>query len=201
MKHLISTAVAAALALGLTVSCAAAQLKRPAITGNIGADIRTDLRGGVPTGSLAGSAATPLGSIMDQIEAVKAEFVAAVIADIQEADKDAAQLTNPNDPTSFKDPISHTCYPAAIKFLQSLPTATPTVGDRNLVQLFQKKRDLIAQIQAGLPTYLKIGCAPLIGDEVHIVVSLLGLVGVKIGAAALTGLFPALAPLTLPAAL
>ena len=36
------------------------------------------------------------------------------------------------------------------------------------VQLFQKKRDFVAQIQAGIPVYLKLGCAPLLGDEAAI---------------------------------
>lgn len=144
-------------------------------------------------------ASDPLASLMAQIQAVNATTVAGVIADIGLADTDAATLTNPQDPTSFKDPIAHACYPAAIKFLQTLPTASPPTGKFIAVQLFQKKRDFLAQIQAGLPVYLKIGCAPLLGDEIQQFVSIMAMVGVKVVPAGLTALFPPLAPITLPA--
>jgi hypothetical protein len=143
--------------------------------------------------------ADPLNDLMSKIESIKTEAVAAIIADIQAADADAATLTSANDPASFRDPIAHACYPAQIKFLQSLPQAQPFTGKLVLVQLFQRKRDFVAQVKAGLPVYLKLGCAPLLGDEVQIFVQTMGLVGVKVLPAALTGLFPALAPITLPA--
>jgi hypothetical protein len=131
------------------------------------------------------TAADPLARVMDQLAAVQQKVVDGVVADIMAADADAASLTNPADPTSFKDPISHACYPAGIKFLQSLPVATAPTGEFILVQLFQKKRDFIAQIRAGLPVYLKLGCAPLLGDEAAIFTKLIGLVGVKVGLDAL----------------
>lgn len=140
-----------------------------------------------------------LSDLMNKLESIKAETVANVIADINAADADAASLTNPSDPSSFKDPISHACYPATVKFLQSLPTSTATTGTFVGVQLFQKKRDFLAQIQAGLPVYLKLGCAPLLGDEVQSFVKLMAMVGVKVLPAAATALMPALAPITLPA--
>jgi hypothetical protein len=149
----------------------------------------------------AASAQDPLQKLMDDIAAKKAEFVTNVIAAIQEADDDAATLTNPNDPSSVRDPIAHACYPAQIKFLQSLPQvqAIKAKTPYNLIVLFQRKRDLIAQIKAGLPTYLKLGCAPLLQDEKTILVQTLGLIGVTGVAGALTGIFPAIAPITLPA--
>jgi hypothetical protein len=131
------------------------------------------------------TAADPLARVMDQLAAVQQKVVDGVVADIMAADADAASLTNPADPTSFKDPISHACYPAGVKFLQSLPVATAPTGEFILVQLFQKKRDFIAQIRAGLPVYLKLGCAPLLGDEAAIFTKLIGLVGVKVGLDAL----------------
>ena len=69
----------------------------------------------------------------------------------------------------------------------------------NVIVMFQRKRDLVAQIKAGFPGYLKVGCAALLKDEETIFVQTLGLIGVPIAAGALTGIFPAAAPITLPA--
>jgi hypothetical protein len=127
----------------------------------------------------------PLSKFMDDLAKVQQDVVAGVTADITAADADAATLINPSDPTSFRDPIAHACYPAEIKFLQSLPVATPPTGKFVLVQLFQKKRDFVAQIKAGLPDYLKLGCAALLGDEIAILTKSLSLIGVSVAANAL----------------
>jgi len=143
----------------------------------------------------------PLQKILDDISAKSATFVSGVILAIQEADDDAATLTNPSDPTSYRDPIAHACYPAQIKFLQSLPQiqAIKAPAPYNMIVMFQRKRDLVAQIKAGLPGYLKVGCSALLQDEVNIFAQTLGMIGVTVGAGALTGIFPAAAPITLPA--
>jgi hypothetical protein len=155
----------------------------------------------------AAAPADPFAQLMSSLEKVKQEDIAGVIADIQAADVDAATVVIPAIPATgslpasdavVRDPISHACYPAEIKFLQSLPQAATPTGKFILVQLFQAKRDFIAQIQAGLPTYLKLGCAPLLGDEINTFVQTMALVGVKLIPAALTGIFPAAAPITLP---
>lgn len=138
-----------------------------------------------PTPAPRPASADPLAKVMDDLARVQQQVVTGVIADITAADADASSLLNAADPESFKDPISHACYPAAMRFLQSLPVATPPTGEFVLVQLFQKKRDFIAQIRAGLPVYLKLGCAPLLGDEAAILGKLLGLIGVKVGLDAL----------------
>lgn len=135
----------------------------------------------VPTAPTAATA-TGLQKFMDDLAALQKNIVDETIADLAAADVDAATLTNDSDPTSFRDPIAHACYPAATKFLQSLPAASPTTGTLIAVQLFQKQRDFVAQIQAGLPVYLKLGCAPLLGDEVTILTKVLGLVGVTVAA-------------------
>jgi hypothetical protein len=149
----------------------------------------------------AAASVDPLQKLMDDISNRDAAIVSNVIAAINEADSDAATLTNPNDATSFRDPIAHACYPAQVKFLQSLPQvqAIQAKAPYNLIVLFQRKRDLIAQIKAGLPAYLKVGCAALLKDEETILVQTLGLIGVSVGAGVLTGVFPAAAPITLPA--
>ena len=161
----------------------------------------------VNTAATAPAAAptTPLDALtnlINQIEGIQTATITNVIADITAANADASTIVTPATPTTpaiVKDPISAACYPAAIQFLQSLPVATPPTGTLIGVQLFQKKRDFIAQIQAGLPVYLKLGCAPLLGDEITTFVNLMAMVGVKILPAAATALMPALAPITLPA--
>jgi hypothetical protein len=165
-----------------------------------------------------------LANFMAQLEKVQAADVAGVIADIQLADNDAATIitpaipatpavpANPNatpptpavpafpgSPATVKDPIAHACYPAAMQFLQSIPAVATPSGKFVGVQLFQAKRDFIAQLQAGLPTYLKLGCAPLLGDEINIAVQVFNMIGIKVVPAALTAIMPALAPITLPA--
>lgn len=132
--------------------------------------------------AVAPARADPLTKFISDLESVKQEVVDGAILDFTAADADAGSLLNASDTSSFKDPISHACYPAAIKFLQSLPVATPTTGKFIVVQLFQKKRDFVAQIQAGIPVYLKLGCAPLLGDEVQIFAKLMGLIGVQVAA-------------------
>jgi len=89
----------------------------------------------------------PLRKIMDDISAKSVTFVAGVIAAIQEADDEAAVLTDPNDAASLRDPIAHACYPAQIKFLQSLPQiqAIKARAPYNVIVMFQRKRDLVVQ--------------------------------------------------------
>ena len=143
-----------------------------------------------------------LNQILSDIENIQAPFINGVIEGLQEADKDAATVVNASSvPPTVNDPISHACYPAQVQFLQSLPAASliTTPAPYNLIVLFQRKRDFIHLIQAGLPSYLQIGCAALLGDEIKTLVSTLNLVGINVAAASITGLFPPLAPLTMPA--
>lgn len=166
--------------------------------------------------SLPARSGDPLADFMDQLEKVKAQNIAAVIADIQAADDDAGTVVtpaisaNPNatPPTQavdaqVRDPIAHACYPALIKFLQSTPTFQPAAGKLVGFQLFQRKRDFVAQLKAGLPTYLKLGCAPLLGDEVNTLIQSLAMIGVKLAPAGIAAICPpcaaAVAPIALPA--
>lgn len=148
------------------------------------------------------SAATSIDQFMQQLNTITAKIVTDVTADLTAADADAGFVITPATATSaatVRDPIAHACYPALIQFLGSLPTATPVSGTIIIAQLFQKKRDFIAQIQAGLPSYLKLGCAALLGDEIHILTTALGMVGVTVGTAGLAGILPASSLLALPA--
>lgn len=160
------------------------------------------------TTSAPASSGDPLAEFMAQLEKVTQDNIEGIIADVQAADADAGTIITPAIPASgtqaaidavVKDPIAHACYPAIVRFLQSIPAVAAPTGKFVGVQLFQAKRDFVAQLQAGLPVYLKLGCAPLLGDEINIAVQTLALVGVRVAPAALTALMPALAPVTLPA--
>jgi hypothetical protein len=208
----------AALAIAVMATPAMAQSARlKPLTGNIVTDIKAATS---PTTAPVASSSDPLANFMAQIEKLKAEDIAAVIADITLADADAGTIITPaiaaspavpatptlaaipafaGSPAVVKDPIAHACYPATIQFLQSIPAVAAPSGKFVGVQLFQAKRDFIAQLQAGLPTYLKLGCAPLLGDEVHIALQVFNMIGIKVVPAALTAIMPALAPITLPA--
>lgn len=201
-------------------------LKKPAVTGNVIKDIQTDLSASPTTtgGASATSTGDPLADFMAQLEKVTKDTVSGVVADIQLADADAGTIivpaiaatpavpANPDatpptpaipafpaTPAVFKDAISHACYPAAVQFLQSIPAVSTPTGKFVGVQLFQAKRDFVTQLQAGLPTYLKLGCIPLLGDEINTAVQVFNMIGIKIAPAALTAIMPALAPVTLPA--
>lgn len=166
------------------------------LTGNLAKDIAAS-RAVSPL-----SPADPFGDLMAQIEKIKAETIDGLVAALNEADADAGTVVNAAT-GDVKDPISHACYPAQIKFLKSLPAYQPIQSPApfNVIVLFQRKRDFVAQIKAGIPAYLKLGCVPLFGDEIATAVQTLAMVGVKIAPAAATAMFPALAPVSLPAML
>lgn len=178
----------------------------------------------------AAPSADYLGNFMNQLEQIKAETVAAVIADIEAADADAGTIVTPAIPANpgspavaatatspavpavpataavpaaVRDPIAHACYPALVKFLQSTPTFQPATGKLVGFQLFQRKRDFVAQLKAGIPTYLQLGCAPLLGDEANTFIQAMGMIGVKIAPVAIAAICPpcavATAPIALPA--
>ena len=197
----VKSAIALAFTVGLLMSFggdAHAQTRKLQVTGNIAADTKANFNA---TNQTATSPADLLQSLMDKVSKIAPQIITNVVNAIKEADADAATLTNPADPTSFRDPISHACYPAQIQFLQSLPQvqAISSPAPYNLIVLFQRKRDLVAQIKLGLPSYLKVGCAAMLQDEKTIFIQTVGLIGVTVGAGALTGVFPAAAPLALPA--
>lgn len=192
---------------------------KPALTGNLAKDIKAGLNPASAT-TAAPSSGDDLANFMAQLEKVTSDNVAAVIADLQLADIDAGTIITPaiaaspaiaatatspavpafaGSPAVVKDAISHACYPAAVQFLQSIPAVAAPTGKFVGMQLFQAKRDFVAELQAGLPTYLVLGCAPLLGDEIKIAVQVFNMIGIKVLPATLTALMPALAPVTLPA--
>jgi hypothetical protein len=146
---------------------------------------------------------TSIDDLLTKLESIKNDVVSGVIGDIQAADVDAGTVITAatgNAPAVVNDPISHACYPAEVQFLQSLPVAKPTTGKYVLVQLFQKKRDFVNQLKAGLPAYLKIGCGALLGDETQIFIATMGMVGVTVATGGISGILPAAGLLpTLPA--
>lgn len=181
----------------------AAQLKPLQFTGHIRADAKANLAAAkgvtAPAGASASAPADPnivttIDGLLTKLENIQNKIVTDVITDIQAADLDAGAVVTPATatvPAVVNDPISHACYPAAVQFLQSLPVAKPTTGTLFGVQLFQKKRDFVNQLKAGLPAYLKIGCGALVGDEVQIFITMMGMVGVTVATGGITGLLPA----------
>jgi hypothetical protein len=140
------------------------------------------------------SVVSSIDGLLAKLESIQNSVVVNVITDIQAADADAGTVITPagtTTPAVVNDPISHACYPAAVQFLQSLPIAKATTGTLFGIQLFQKKRDFVNQLKAGLPSYLKIGCGALVGDEVQIFITMMGMVGVTVATGGITGLLPA----------
>lgn len=189
--------------LMLAPPASAAQLKPLQITGHIRADAKANLAAAkavtAPAAAPAPAATDPnvvttIDSLLTKLESISNKVVTDVVTDIQAADTDAGAVVIPataTAPAVVNDPISHACYPAAVQFLQSLPVAKPTTGTLVGVQLFQKKRDFVNQLKAGLPAYLKIGCGALVGDEVQIFITMMGMVGVTVATGGITGLLPA----------
>jgi len=146
----------------------------------------------------------PINSALTAIQNVNNTVIQNAVAALQEADADAGTIVVPavaaslgtpatatspavpavaGSPAVVKDPISHACYPAQIQYLQSLPTAQPikSPAPYNLIVLFQYKRDFVNMLLSGslVPTYLKLGCSALLGQETLILAGTLGLVGVS----------------------
>jgi hypothetical protein len=118
-----------------------------------------------------------------------------VVADIDVANGMATEIDP--DTNRPKDEIAAACYPAAKKFIVSLKANVPTGGTPGVVTLFERKRLLVISIKKGLPTYLTIGCAPLLGDEIKILVGVVGMAGINLivpggGLAALAAKLPIL---------
>ncbi len=101
-----------------------------------------------------------------------------VVADIDVANEMASEV----DPETnrAKDEIAAACYPAAKKFIVSLKAKVPAGGTPGVVTLFERKRLLVLTIKKGLPTYLTLGCAPLLGDEIKILVGVVGMAGINL---------------------
>jgi hypothetical protein len=140
----------------------------------------------------------PLAKLMQDLASIKQDIIAGVIGDLNAADADAATI----DPKTnqMRDPIAHACYPAQVQFLQNLPQAQPLQGKFVAVQLHQRVRDFVLEVRGGLPTYLKLGCAPMLGDDLQIIVQTLGTVGVQVGSTLFSGglSLPVLPALALP---
>jgi hypothetical protein len=115
-----------------------------------------------------------IGRIIDKLNALGDRLV----ADIDAADGMAAEIDP--DTNKPKDEIAHACYPAAKKFVQSLQVKHDAVAGAGIVVLFERKRLLTMTIKKGLPIYLQIGCAPLLGDEAKILVGVVGMAGINL---------------------
>jgi len=124
----------------------------------------------------APAAAPSLSSIITQLDSFLEQLSAKSISDLEAADALAAQT----DPTTNQpvDALAHACYPALIKFVQSLPA--PPSGQVGPAVIYERTRILRMTVQNGLPNYLKIGCAPLVQDESTLLVKIAALLGVTL---------------------
>lgn len=120
-----------------------------------------------------------------------------LVADIDGANTLASEI-DPNT-NKAKDEIAAACYPQAKKFIVSLKGQAPAADapKQGIVTLFERKRLLVMAIKQGLPNYLVIGCAPLLGDEAKVLVGVLGMAGINLvlpggGLAALAAKLPVL---------
>ena len=145
-----------------------------------------------PSGDFVGDIITHLNKLGDK-----------AVADIDVANALASAIDA--DTNKPKDEIAAACYPQAKKFVQTLQgtlTAdqqqTAGSGAPGIVTLFERKRLLVIFIKKGLPNYLVIGCAPLLGDEeAKVLAGVLGMVGINflIPGGGLPAIAGALAPL------
>lgn len=105
------------------------------------------------------------------------------------ADLEAAlAMASAVDPDTQKpvDPIAAACYPALIKFIKSLPhPAAGSETELGPAQLFQRKRLLQRLVHRGVPDYLRIGCAPLVQDELATLARIGAIVGISVASGGL----------------
>ena len=92
-------------------------------------------------------------------------LAAFTINDLQDADKQAV---------AAGDDIAHLCYPALIQFITERQGDTGTVS--GAFSAFQRARNVANRVDAGLPQYLLIGCAPLFTDA-RLMLAKMALVG------------------------
>lgn len=111
------------------------------------------------TGSLTVGAPQPA-SGLDKL----ADFT---LNDLANADADAV---------AHNDQVAHMCYPALTRFVTELQGQNAGITVAGAFGAFQRTRDLANQLNAGLPQYLVIGCAPLIVDA-NAMVAKLALIG------------------------
>lgn len=86
-----------------------------------------------------------------------------------------------------KDTLSIPCYPALSKFVQSFPSLTGDGTVSGAVSAFETARTARLKVQgavgAGLPDYVKLGCAALFVDEQALAAKLAGMAaGASVGA-------------------
>ena len=104
------------------------------------------------------------------------------ITDLQAAQADAE---------AHGDQIAAACYPALITFVSQLQNSAQESRPVGGFSGFQRARDAVKDTEAGVPVYLRIGCAALAQDVTGDVAQFLGSlasIGIK-GAAIAAGKF------------
>ena len=93
------------------------------------------------------------------------------ITDLQNAEADAV---------ANGDELAIPCYPALIRFVQSIQPNQPTATVSGAFGTFQKARDVTLVAGGGIPNYVKVGCAALFIDNQVLIARLAGIVGTTI---------------------
>jgi hypothetical protein len=136
----------------------------------------------------------PKVDIVQTLSDAFAKLAAKGTAGLESADALASAIDP--DTNQMVDAVAHACYPAMIKFVGALPKSSG-LADTDVFVIYERARIARLTVQKGLPSYLQIGCAPLVQDEANLLTAILGIAGVAVGTAglsipALPGLLPAL---------
>ena len=109
-------------------------------------------------------------------------LTSSAITDLQAAQADAE---------AHGDQIAAACYPALITFVAQLQSSAQQSQPVGGFSGFQRARDAVKDAEAGVPVYLRIGCAALVQDVTGDAAQFLGSlasIGIK-GAALVAGKF------------
>jgi hypothetical protein len=145
-------------------------------------------------GSAQAATKPPKVDIVQTLSDAFAKLAAKGTAGLESADALASAIDP--DTNQMVDAVAHACYPALIKFVGALPKPSGS-SDTDVFVIYERARIARLTIQKGLPSYLQIGCAPLVQDEANLMTAILAIAGVAVGTGglslpALPGLLPAI---------
>lgn len=101
------------------------------------------------------------------------EEFATALQQVTVEDLDAATA----DAVAHNDVLAAACYPVLKKYVaQGLPGQAKVKG---AFEAFQRARDGVNQFQAGVPTDLRMGCAPLLMDVQQMAMRIAAIAGAK----------------------
>lgn len=129
--------------------------------------------------------ATPLADFLTNIAKIRNQL----INDTQNADA-LAGAVDPTLPGGVKDPLAHQCYPAQVRWLQTLPDLSALNDAKNgngadiglgVITKYEILRMARLYAQNGFPPDLKMNCAAMIQDDIQFGLKFAALFGVTLG--------------------